>query len=120
MFSVVNAWLQKMQTIIAAPISIVSSVYEGCLLPIDKGLRLRPSILLVFSWTRFPEYDQGLFNNKQSADKLRPPRGGKTSVKTLGMLGAGMMEQVLLWSAQAGMIIFLTHHLRVLRRARLI
>ncbi len=53
---------------------------------------------------------RSLFNNKQSADKLRARPDGveKHTVKTLGMLGAGMMGAgIALVSARAGMKVYL-------------
>ncbi|GIS41305.1 MAG: hypothetical protein Ct9H90mP13_11510 [Pseudomonadota bacterium] len=44
-----------------APISIVSSYMKVFLLPIDKGLEIEAKYFVVFSWTRFREYDQEFF-----------------------------------------------------------
>jgi len=94
-----------------APIAIVSSVYEGCQVPIDTGLEIEAKYFV--SLLRDPvsgNMIRSLFNNKQSADKLRArPKGvDKHTVKTLGMLGAGMMGAgITLVSAQAGMKVYL-------------
>ena len=61
MFSVVNAMVAKNTNHnYPAPISIVSSVYEGCLLPIDKGLEIEAKYFVLLM-DRFPEYDQESF-----------------------------------------------------------
>ena len=112
MFSVVNAMVAKNTNHnYPAPISIVSSVYEGCLLPIDKGLEIEAKYFVGLLMDPVSgNMIRSLFNNKQSADKLRArPEGiDKHTVKTLGMLGAGMMGAgIALVSAQAGMKVYL-------------
>ncbi|MFK8053139.1 MAG: 3-hydroxyacyl-CoA dehydrogenase NAD-binding domain-containing protein [Woeseiaceae bacterium] len=77
-----------------APIAIMSSVYEGCVLPIDLGLDIESKYftsLLMDPVSR--NLTRTLFINKGAADKLvRRPQGiEKTQVKKLGILGAGMM-----------------------------
>jgi len=112
MFSVINAMVAKNTNHnFPSPISIVSSVYEGCQVPIDTGLRIEAKYfvgLLVDPVAG--NMIRSLFINKQSADKLRARPEGveKHTVKTLGMLGAGMMGAgITLVSAQAGIKIYL-------------
>ena len=112
MFSVVNAMVAKNTNHnYPAPISIVSSVYEGCLLPIDKGLEIEAKYFVGLLMDPVSgNMIRSLFNNKQSADKLRARPDGveKHTVKTLGMLGAGMMGAgIALVSARAGMKVYL-------------
>ena len=94
-----------------APIAIVSSVYEGCQVPIDTGLKIEAKYFVGLLCDPVSgNMIRSLFNNKQSADKLRArPKGvDKHTVKTLGMLGAGMMGAgITLVSAQAGMKVYL-------------
>ena len=105
-FSIVNAMVAKNTNHnYPAPISIVSSVYEGCQVPIDTGLRIESKYFVKL--LRDPvagNMIRSLFINKQSADKLRarPKDVEKSKVTNLGMLGAGMMGSgIALVSAQA-------------------
>ena len=112
MFSVVNAMVAKNTNHnYPAPIAIVSSVYEGCQVPIDTGLKIEAKYFVGLLCDPVSgNMIRSLFNNKQSADKLRArPKGvDKHTVKTLGMLGAGMMGAgITLVSAQAGMKVYL-------------
>lgn len=111
-FSIVNAMVAKNTNHnYPAPISIVSSVYEGCQVPIDTGLRIESKYFVKL--LRDPvagNMIRSLFINKQSADKLRArPKGvEKSKVTNLGMLGAGMMGSgIALVSAQAGINVVL-------------
>jgi 3-hydroxyacyl-CoA dehydrogenase / enoyl-CoA hydratase / 3-hydroxybutyryl-CoA epimerase len=77
----------------AAP-AILSCVYEGTLLPIDTGLRVESrhfAQLLAGSIAR--NLMRTLFVNKGRADKLARRPGGvePKPVRTVGVLGAGMM-----------------------------
>jgi 3-hydroxyacyl-CoA dehydrogenase/enoyl-CoA hydratase/3-hydroxybutyryl-CoA epimerase len=77
----------------AAP-AILSCVYEGTLLPIDVGLRVESrhfAQLLAGPVAR--NLMRTLFVNKGRADKLARRPGGveRKPVKTVGVLGAGMM-----------------------------
>ncbi|MEL6868560.1 MAG: 3-hydroxyacyl-CoA dehydrogenase NAD-binding domain-containing protein [Pseudomonadota bacterium] len=77
-----------------APIAIMSCVYEGTVVPIDTGLDIESKYftsLLMDPVSR--NMIRTLFINKGAADKLvRRPQGvEKTTVKKLGVLGAGMM-----------------------------
>ena len=94
-----------------APHAILSAVYEGTVLPIDKGLAIESKYFV--SLLRNPvarNMVRTLFVNKQAADKLvRRPQGiEKTSVTKLGILGAGMMGAGIAYvSARAGMDVVL-------------
>lgn len=77
-----------------APLAILSSVYEGTLVPIDTGLRIERNYfgqLLAGSVAR--NLMRTMFINKGRADKLaqRPAGVPKSKVNRLGVLGAGMM-----------------------------
>jgi len=90
-----------------APIAIMSAVYEGTQLPIDTGLKIESrylSSLLLSPVTR--NMIRTLFVNKGAAEKgARRPTGIPASkVRTLGILGAGMMGAGVAYvSARAGM-----------------
>lgn len=94
-----------------APVAILSSVYEGTTLPMDKALQVESkyfATLLAGPVAR--NMMRTLFVNKGLADKLsRRPQGvEKTSVKKLGILGAGMMGAGIAHvSAGAGMQVVL-------------
>lgn len=94
-----------------APIAIMSSVYEGTVLPIDQGLDVESKYfvsLLMDPISR--NMSRTLFINKGAADKLirRPIGPEKRPVKKLGILGAGMMGAgVAFVSARAGMHVVL-------------
>ncbi|MEX2126315.1 MAG: 3-hydroxyacyl-CoA dehydrogenase NAD-binding domain-containing protein [Woeseia sp.] len=77
-----------------APIAIMSAVYEGSVLPIDKALDIETKYfvsLLMSPVSR--NMMRTLFVNKGAADKLvtRPKGPKKRKVQKLGILGAGMM-----------------------------
>ena len=94
-----------------APIAIMSCVYEGTVLPMDKALDIESKYfvsLLVDPVSR--NMIRSLFINKGAADKLyRRPKGvEKYQVKKLGMLGAGMMGAGIAYvSSRAGMEVVL-------------
>ncbi len=94
-----------------APIAILSSVYEGTVLPIDKALEVETKYfvsLLMDPVSR--NMSRTLFVSKGAADKLvRRPKGPKKRpVTKLGVLGAGMMGAgVAFVSARAGMQVVL-------------
>ncbi len=94
-----------------APIAIMSAVYEGTVLPIDKALDIETKYfvsLLMDPVSR--NMMRTLFINKGEADKLvrRPTEPGKRKVTKLGILGAGMMGAgVAFVSARAGMKVVL-------------
>jgi len=94
-----------------APIAILSSVYEGSLVPFDTGLKIEARYFT--SLLMNPVYrnmTRTLFINKGAADKLvrRPAGVPKSKVTRLGMLGAGMMGAGIAYvSARAGMDVVL-------------
>jgi 3-hydroxyacyl-CoA dehydrogenase/enoyl-CoA hydratase/3-hydroxybutyryl-CoA epimerase len=94
-----------------APPAILSAVFEGVQLPIDRGLAVEGKYfakLLTSAVAR--NLIRTMFINKGKADKLaRRPQGvPKTEVKKLGILGAGMMGSGIAYvSAQAGMQVVL-------------
>ncbi|MCJ7558390.1 MAG: 3-hydroxyacyl-CoA dehydrogenase NAD-binding domain-containing protein [Gammaproteobacteria bacterium] len=94
-----------------AALGIMSSVYEGTAMPIDKGLQVESKYfarLLAGPVAR--NMMRTLFINKGLADKLarRPKDVEKSQVKKLGILGAGMMGAGVAYvSAGAGMEVVL-------------
>lgn len=94
-----------------APIAIMSAVYEGTVLPIDKALDIESKYftkLLMDPTSR--NMSRTLFVNKGAADKLvrRPADPAKRPVTRLGILGAGMMGAGIAFvSARAGMDVVL-------------
>ena len=95
-----------------APLAIQSCVFEGCQLPIDKGLRIETKYLLDVA-TRSPvsrSMIRTLFVNKGKAEKgLHRPAGfEKFTCRKLGMIGAGMMGGgIALNAAQRGIDVVL-------------
>jgi 3-hydroxyacyl-CoA dehydrogenase/enoyl-CoA hydratase/3-hydroxybutyryl-CoA epimerase len=77
-----------------APLAILSCVFEGAQLPIDLALRLESKY---FTRLMLDPVARNLvrttFINKGKADRLirRPPGVPSSQVRTLGILGAGMM-----------------------------
>ena len=107
-----TALLQKMTNHnYPAPIAIMSSVYEGSVLPIDKALDVESKYfakMLVNPVSR--NMTRTLFINKGAADKLvrRPKDPEKRPVTKLGILGAGMMGAGIAYvSAYAGIQVVL-------------
>ena len=94
-----------------AALGIMSSVYEGTAMPIDRGLQVESKYfaqLLAGPVAR--NMMRTLFVNKGLADKLarRPAGIEKSQVKKLGILGAGMMGAGVAYvSAMAGMEVIL-------------
>ncbi len=94
-----------------APIAIMSAVYEGSVLPMDKALAIETRYFV--SLLRDPvsrNMMRTLFVNKGAADKLvrRPEDPPKREVSKLGILGAGMMGAGIAYvSARAGMRVVL-------------
>ena len=106
------ALLQKMTNHnYPAPITIMSAVYEGTVLPMDKALDIETKYfvsLLLHPVSR--NMTRTLFINKGAADKLvrRPQGPEKRPVTKLGILGAGMMGAGIAFvSARAGMQVVL-------------
>ena len=107
-----TALLQKMTNHnYPAPIAIMSSVYEGSVLPMDMALDVESKYfakMLVSPVSR--NMTRTLFINKGAADKLvrRPQGPKKRPVTKLGILGAGMMGAGIAYvSAVAGMQVVL-------------
>ncbi|MGD9386699.1 MAG: 3-hydroxyacyl-CoA dehydrogenase NAD-binding domain-containing protein [Gammaproteobacteria bacterium] len=102
---------QKTQRNYPAPLAILSCVYEGSIVSIDKGLEIESQYfteLLTGPVAR--NMIRTLFLDKGAADKLvRRPQGvDKVPVKKLGILGAGMMGAGIAYvSAFAGMEVVL-------------
>jgi 3-hydroxyacyl-CoA dehydrogenase/enoyl-CoA hydratase/3-hydroxybutyryl-CoA epimerase len=94
-----------------APISALSAIYEGCIVPMDSGLNIESQYfgkLLAGPVAR--NMMRTLFMNKSAADKLvRRPAGIEPSrAAKLGLLGAGMMGAGIAYvSAKAGMDVVL-------------
>lgn len=94
-----------------APIAILDCLFEGTLLPFDKALRLESKYfakLLCDPVSR--NLIRTTFVNKGEAMKLarRPPGVPNSSVRTLGVLGAGMMGSGIAHvAAAAGMDVIL-------------
>jgi 3-hydroxyacyl-CoA dehydrogenase / enoyl-CoA hydratase / 3-hydroxybutyryl-CoA epimerase len=90
-----NAMLMKQTSgLMNAPKAIMSCVYEGLQLPMDKAVRLESKYftkLLLDPQSR--NMIRSLFVSKQAAEKgARRPKGlDKSPTKKLAMLGAGMM-----------------------------
>ena len=107
-----NAMVQK-ETLGNYPAvqAILSCVYEGHQVPMDAALRIESRYFTKLMMDPSSKaMIRSLFLNKQAADKLaRRPQGvDKFQVKTLGVLGAGMMGAGIAYvSAQAGMNVIL-------------
>jgi 3-hydroxyacyl-CoA dehydrogenase/enoyl-CoA hydratase/3-hydroxybutyryl-CoA epimerase len=94
-----------------APIAIMSAVYEGSVLPMDTALEVETKYFVSMLMNPVSRnMIRTLFMNKGAADKLvrRPPEPAKRPVKTLGVLGAGMMGAGIAYvSARAGINVVL-------------
>jgi len=94
-----------------APISILSSVYEGSIVPFDTGLRIEARYFTrLLQDPVYRNMTRTLFISKGAAEKLvrRPAGVPKSKVTRLGMLGAGMMGAGIAYvSARAGMDVVL-------------
>ncbi|HZW60204.1 MAG TPA: enoyl-CoA hydratase-related protein, partial [Woeseiaceae bacterium] len=94
-----------------APAAILSAVYEGTVLPIDKALDIETAYFV--SLLRSPVFRnmaRTLFISKGAADKLerRPAGPPERKVTKLGVLGAGMMGAGIAYvSARAGIEVVL-------------
>jgi 3-hydroxyacyl-CoA dehydrogenase/enoyl-CoA hydratase/3-hydroxybutyryl-CoA epimerase len=94
-----------------APISIVSTVFEGVQLPFDSALRIEGKhFALLLAGPVARNIIRSTFLNKGKADRLsaRPEGVPKSVVKKVGILGAGMMGAgIALVSAAAGIEVVL-------------
>jgi 3-hydroxyacyl-CoA dehydrogenase/enoyl-CoA hydratase/3-hydroxybutyryl-CoA epimerase len=94
-----------------APAAILSCVFEGTLLPIEKGLQVESKYFAqLVTGPVARNLIRTMFVNKGLADKLsvRPADVPKSQVKKLGVLGAGMMGAGVAYvSALAGMEVIL-------------
>jgi 3-hydroxyacyl-CoA dehydrogenase/enoyl-CoA hydratase/3-hydroxybutyryl-CoA epimerase len=94
-----------------APLSILSAVYEGTAVGIDTGLRIESNYFgRLLSGPVARNMMRTLFVNKGRADKLgrRPAGVPPTTVKRLGVIGAGMMGAGIAYvAARAGIEIVL-------------
>jgi len=97
---------EKTQHNYPSPIAIMSCVYEGTQLPIDKGLKIELQYFTrLLSGPVARNMIRTLFVDKGAADKLvrRPAGVDKSKVEKLGVLGAGMMGAGIAYvSASAG------------------
>ena len=94
-----------------APAAILSCVYEGTLLPIEKGLEVEAKYFATLvTGPVARNLIRTMFVNKGNADKLsvRPADVPKSKVTKLGVLGAGMMGAGVAYvSAMQGMEVIL-------------
>ncbi|WP_428313329.1 3-hydroxyacyl-CoA dehydrogenase NAD-binding domain-containing protein [Hydrocarboniphaga sp.] len=106
-----------------APLAILRCLYEGLRLPIAKGLKLEIQHFVTLVQGRVAQnLIRTMFFAKQSADKLarRPKQVPATTVRKLGILGAGFMGAgVAQVSAQAGIdVVLLDRDLVTAQRGR--
>ena len=111
-FVVGNTMLQaKTYHNMPAPLCIQSCIYEGCQLPIDKGLRIESKYMSVLSRSPVARgMIRTLFVNKTKAEKgMHRPAGFEPfKCRKLGMIGAGMMGAgIALVAAQRGIDVVL-------------
>jgi len=94
-----------------APAAILSCVFEGTLLPIEKGLEVEGKhFAMLVTGPVARNLIRTMFVNKGNADKLsvRPADVPKSKVTKLGVLGAGMMGAGVAYvSAMQGMEVIL-------------
>jgi 3-hydroxyacyl-CoA dehydrogenase/enoyl-CoA hydratase/3-hydroxybutyryl-CoA epimerase len=102
---------KKTQHNYPAPAAILSCVYEGTILPIDKGLEVESKYFATLvTGPVARNLIRTMFVNKGNADKLsvRPAGVPASQVRKLGILGAGMMGAGVAYvSAMAGMDVVL-------------
>lgn len=111
-FVVGNTMLQaKTYHNMPAPLCIQSCIYEGCQLPIDKGLRVESKYMALLSRSPVARgMIRTLFVNKTKAEKgMHRPAGFEPfQCRKLGMIGAGMMGAgIALVAAQRGIDVVL-------------
>jgi 3-hydroxyacyl-CoA dehydrogenase / enoyl-CoA hydratase / 3-hydroxybutyryl-CoA epimerase len=102
---------QKTMRNYPAPIAILSCVYEGSLVPIDRALEIESQYFVeLLTGPVARNMIRTLFLDKGAADKLvrRPKAVEKVPVRKLGILGAGMMGAGIAYvSASAGIEVVL-------------
>lgn len=94
-----------------APIALLSAIYEGLQLPMDRALRIESKYFAkVIAQPQSRNMVRTLFVNKQAAERgaRRPADVAPSPTKKLAMLGAGMMGAgIATVSAQAGIEVIL-------------
>jgi 3-hydroxyacyl-CoA dehydrogenase / enoyl-CoA hydratase / 3-hydroxybutyryl-CoA epimerase len=118
-----SQWQRRTLHNYPAPAAILSCVYEGTQVPLDAGLAIE--VRYFATLLRDPvagNIVRTTFVNKQAADKLeaRPKDVAPSSVKRLGILGAGMMGQGIAYvAARAGIeVIVLDRTLELAERGK--
>lgn len=103
--------LKQTQRNMNAPIALLSAVYEGITLPMDRAIRVESKYFAkVAADPQASNMIRSLFVNKQAAERgaRRPKDEAKAPTRKLAMLGAGMMGAgIATVSAQAGMEVVL-------------
>jgi 3-hydroxyacyl-CoA dehydrogenase/enoyl-CoA hydratase/3-hydroxybutyryl-CoA epimerase len=103
--------VKQTQHNVNGPIALLSSVYEGLQLPMDKAIRIESKYFAkVMADPQARNMVRTLFVNKQAAERgaRRPKDVPPAPTKKLAMLGAGMMGAgIATVSAQAGMEVLL-------------
>ena len=103
--------MKQTQRNLNGPIALLSAVYEGSTLPMDRAIRVESKYFAkVVSDPQARNMVRTLFVNKQAAERgaRRPKDVAKAPTKKLAMLGAGMMGAgVATVSAQAGIDVVL-------------
>ena len=103
--------LKQTQRNMNAPIALLSAVYEGITLPMDRAIRIESKYFAkVAADPQASNMIRTLFVNKQAAERgaRRPKDEPKAPTTKLAMLGAGMMGAgIATVAAQAGMDVVL-------------
>jgi 3-hydroxyacyl-CoA dehydrogenase/enoyl-CoA hydratase/3-hydroxybutyryl-CoA epimerase len=102
---------KQTQRTMAAPVALLSAVYEGALLPFDRAIRIESKYFAkIVAGPQARNMIRTLFVSKNAAERgARRPQGEpKAPTTKLAMLGAGMMGAgIATVSAQAGMEVVL-------------